>query len=101
MMRPLRVSQESDDEDIGGVERATRALPAGGVLGGGGGGAKAEGGHTAMVADILKEKERAEIRAKAADAEAKGRGDGQVKHVCTPDVYARPRGGERSFLVST
>lgn len=43
-----------------------------------GSGAKGEGGHTAMVADILKEKERAEERAKEADAEAKGRGEGQV-----------------------
>lgn len=31
-----------------------------------------------MVADILKEKEKAESRAKEADAEAKGRADGQV-----------------------
>eukprot|EP00904_Undaria_pinnatifida_P004728 jgi/Undpi1/14256/HiC_scaffold_9.g03905.m1 len=45
---------------------------------GGGGGAKSEGGHTAMVADILKEKERAEVRAKEADAEAKGAGGGQA-----------------------
>ena len=32
-----------------------------------------------MVADILKEKERAEFRAKEADAEAKGDGGGQVR----------------------
>lgn len=46
-------------------------------MGVGGAGAKGEGGsHTAMVADILKEKERAEIsRAKEAEAEAKVRPD--------------------------
>lgn len=50
--------------------------------GGPGAGAKGEGGHTAMVADILKEKEKAEERAKEANAEAKRRGDGQVRHLC-------------------
>lgn len=69
--------QESDDEEVG------EAVHAGGVGGGGpGAGAKGEGGHTAMVADILKEKEKAEERAKEADAEAKGRGDGQVWYCC-------------------
>lgn len=69
--------QESDDEEVGEV------VHAGGVGGGGpGAGAKGEGGHTAMVADILKEKEKAEERAKEADAEAKGRGDGQVWYLC-------------------
>eukprot|EP00752_Nemacystus_decipiens_P005989 g5408.t1 len=64
--------QESDDEEVG------EAVHVGGMAGGGSGaGAKGEGGHTAMVADILKEKEKAEERAKEADAEAKGRGDGQ------------------------
>lgn len=57
----------------------THPLPTGGAVRGGGGGAKSEGGHTAMVADILKEKERAEFRAKEADAEAKGGGGGQVR----------------------
>lgn len=53
------------------VDRATRMPPVGGS---GGAGAKGDGGaHTAMVADILKEKERAEAsRAKEAEAEAKG-----------------------------
>lgn len=65
------LSQESEDE-----EAAEAARLVGGV--GGGSGAKGEG-HTAMVADILKEKERAESRGKEADAEAKGKGGGQVK----------------------
>lgn len=74
MQHPHRYLQESDDEEVGEAARTV-----GGVGGAAAGaGAKAEGGHTAMVADILKEKERAEVRAKQADAEAKGRGDGQV-----------------------
>ncbi len=63
----LPTVQESDDEDD--AEDAARA--SGAV--GGAAGAKVDGAHTAMVADILKEKEKAEVRAK--EAEAKG---GQV-----------------------
>lgn len=69
--------QESDDEEV------REAAHVGGSGGGGpGAGATGEGGHTAMVADILKEKERAEERAKEADAQAKGRGNGQVGDLC-------------------
>ncbi|CAM9310455.1 unnamed protein product, partial [Laminaria digitata] len=78
--------QDSDDDEMDGAGGTTRPLPTGGVARGGGGGAKSEGGHTAMVADILKEKERAEFRAKEADAEAKGGGGGQ-------DTKGTPEGG--------
>lgn len=78
-LHPLHPPQESDDEDVGDAARAAGA-GVGERPGGGAAGAKGDGvGHTAMVADILKEKEKAEIRAKEADAESKGRGDGQVR----------------------
>ena len=49
-------------------------------------GAKGETGHTAMVADILEEKQRAEERAKDAEAEAEIKGGGQVKCPSVPTV---------------
>lgn len=76
-LHPRHPPQESEDEDVGDASRIAGA--GGGERPGGAAGAKGDGvGHTAMVADILKEKEKAEMRAKEADAESKGRGDGQV-----------------------
>ncbi|CAM9793647.1 unnamed protein product [Ascophyllum nodosum] len=77
--------KESDnDAEVNEVHGGSRAFPTGG------GdtkevrtrGAKGETGHTAMVADILEEKQRAEERAKDAEAEAEIKGGGQGGQEC-------------------
>lgn len=105
--------QESDDDEVDGVSDPIGA----GTLGVGGGGAKGEGGHTAMVADILKEKEKAEeMKAKEADAEAKvyvGEGnnccpggiqtrsnDFHLNHPPPTATLSRSRGMSSMFCVS-
>lgn len=74
-LRRLRCAQDSEDEAVLEPGEESRVTP-GGLRGA----AKGSGGtHTAMVADILKEKESAEVsKIKEAEAEAKKRRGGQV-----------------------